>query len=155
MQLMIRDLEAGYGPAMMRGSRVDHLLVMLAALSFFVVRGGAAAVNDSSKSPEQLVRVTTDEMLGALRSHRDAISKDPRQLVSLMEQIIASHFGIRIMAREAFGKYWRRASEAQRNRFTNAFRHLLIDNYAAVFQKHGNQSIELWSVHAGSRKRWL
>ena len=107
---------------------------------------GLAAVNGEPRTPDGLVRTVTGDMLSALRTDREAIVDDPERLVSLMRQIIVPHFDTRIMARAALGKYWRRASADQRDRFAAAFRQLLIDNYAAVFRKYSNQSVDVLPV---------
>lgn len=135
----------------MRTHKIVYALTVFVLLSF-VVRPGAAAVSAGEPSPEQTVQTVTAEMLTALRSHQAAYKNDPRQLVSLIERIIVPHFDIRIMAREALGLNWRRATPEQQTRFMAAFRQLLVNDYATEFRNYSEQTVEFLPEHAGTGK---
>jgi len=127
-------------------SLVVVLLVLLAG------QPGSAVAGVENQSPEETVKTVTTEMLTALRTQQQAYKNDPRQLVSLIERIIVPHFDIRIMAREALGLNWRRATPEQQKRFIAAFRQLLVNDYANEFRDYSNQSVEFLPEHTGSGK---
>ncbi len=131
---------------MIRFARVRNAVAVFGAMALACVSLSLAAVNGDPRTPDGLVRTVAGDMLGALRTDREAIVNDPKRLVSLMRQIIVPHFDTRTMARAALGKYWRRASVDQRDRFGAAFRQLLIDDYAAVFRKYSNHSVDVLPV---------
>jgi phospholipid transport system substrate-binding protein len=133
---------------MRRSAPVRSSAALLGAIALVCVSLSLAAVDTSLQSPDGLVRAVTGEMLNALRSDREAIVNDRQRLVSLMQRIIVPHFDTRVMARAALGKYWRRASADQRNRFGATFRQLLVDDYAAVFRKYSNQSVDVLPVQS-------
>jgi phospholipid transport system substrate-binding protein len=134
---------------MMRGHKIGYYLVVF-GLVFLAGQPGAAAVGVEKQSPEETVKTVTTEMLTALRSQQEAYKTDPRQLVSLIERIIVPHFDIRIMAREALGLNWRRATPEQQKRFMAAFRQLLINDYANEFRNYSNQTVEYLPEHGGT-----
>jgi phospholipid transport system substrate-binding protein len=134
---------------MMRGHKIGYYLVVF-GLVFLAGQPGAAAVGVEKQSPEETVKTVTTEMLTALRSQQEAYKTDPRQLVSLIGRIIVPHFDIRIMAREALGLNWRRATPEQQKRFMAAFRQLLINDYANEFRNYSNQTVEYLPEHGGT-----
>jgi phospholipid transport system substrate-binding protein len=137
------------GVNMMRGHKIGYYLVVF-GLVFLAGQPGAAAVGVEKQSPEETVKTVTTEMLTALRSQQEAYKTDPRQLVSLIGRIIVPHFDIRIMAREALGLNWRRATPEQQKRFMAAFRQLLINDYANEFRNYSNQTVEYLPEHGGT-----
>ena len=135
----------------MRAARVRRTVAVFGALALACASLSLAAVNSDPRTPDGLVRAVTRDMLKALRNHREAIVNDPRRLASLMQQLIVPHFDTRSMARVALGKYWRQASDDQRDRFASAFRQLLVDDYVAVFSTYSNQTVEVLPVRSRPR----
>ena len=140
-----------HGEKMMQAHKIGYFLVVF-WLAFLAGQPGAAVAGVEKQSPEETVKTVTTEMLTALRSQKEAYKNDPRQLVSLIERIIAPHFDIRVMAREALGLNWRRATPEQQKRFMAAFRKLLVNDYAEEFRNYSNQAVEFQPEHAGSGK---
>lgn len=140
-----------YGEKIMRIHRIGYSLVVF-WLAFLAVHPGAAVAGVENQTPEETVKTVTTEMLTALRSQQEAYRSDPRQMVSLIERIIVPHFDIRVMAREALGLNWRRATPEQQKRFMAAFRKLLVNDYADEFRNYSNQAVEFLPEHAGSGK---
>jgi phospholipid transport system substrate-binding protein len=138
---------------MMRAHQIGYSLVVF-WLVFLAGQPGAAAVGVEKQSPEETVKTVTAEMLTALRSQHAAYKNDPRQMVSLIDRIIVPHFDIRIMAREALGLNWRRATPEQQKRFMAAFRQLLVDDYVNEFRNYSNQDVEFLPEHAVSGKNY-
>ena len=136
---------------MMQAHKIGYFLVVF-WLAFLAGQPGAGAVGVAKQSPEETVKTVTTEMLTALRSQQEAYKNDPRKMVSLIERIIAPHFDIRFMAREALGLNWRRATPEQQKRFMAAFRKLLVNDYADEFRNYSNQAVEFPPEHAGSGK---
>lgn len=136
----------------MHAFRISNAIVSLGLLAMLLVPLSAAAVGADVESPSGLVKAVSHQVVDALRRNRETIRNDPPQLVSLMERAIVPHFDIQLMGREVLGKYWRRATADQRTRFLSAFRKMLIDDYAAIFGKYTNQSVELLPTHAPSHR---
>ncbi len=90
---------------------------------------------------ETLVRQTTQRLLDALERERPVLDKHPQRIYSLVRKIVLPHFDFQRMARSVLGKYWRRASRAQRRRFVEGFRQLLVRTYAKSLQEYSGQKV--------------
>lgn len=136
-----------HGKKMMQAHKIGYFLAVF-WLAFLAGQPGAGAVDAEKQSPEVIVKTVTTEMLTALRNQQEAYKNDPRQMVSLIERIIVPHFDIRLMAREALGLNWRRATPEQQKRFMAAFRKLLVNDYSDEFRNYSNQAVEFLPEHA-------
>lgn len=90
----------------------------------------AVAVAASDLAPEALVRQTTDRWLAALEAAGARVDQDPQYLYRLVDEIVMPVVDLEASARLVLGKHWRAASEAQRIRFREDLRQLLIRTYA-------------------------
>lgn len=114
--------------------RLIALLLLLA-----VGLGGAWAA--APAEPLDLVRDTSDRMIGALRENRDELNQYPSRIYDLVDEIVLPHFDFRAMAQWVLGKHWRQASAEQRERFTAEFRNLLVRSYAGVLLEYSNEEV--------------
>jgi phospholipid transport system substrate-binding protein len=111
--------------------------VLLAALLVLVVPVFAA----QEQLPQELIRSVTSSVLDTLRSQGDDIRTDQNKLVALMEDKVVPYFDFRLISGQVLGRYWRTASEQQRDQFTEAFQKLLTNTYAAVFGRYEGQTV--------------
>lgn len=114
----------------------------LAGVFVAVVMLLAVPASATDSAPEQLVRSTTNEMLALFVENREMIENDPRSLYGLVDDVVLPHFDFQRMSQWALGKYWRRASNEQRARFTEAFRNLLVNTYSSLLFDYTNQTID-------------
>jgi phospholipid transport system substrate-binding protein len=103
----------------------------------------AAAVYAAEPSPQALVQSVTTDVLHTLHTEGADVTKDRARLVSIMEQSVVPYFDFTLMARQVLGRYWRSAGAEQRQQFTEAFKQLLTNTYAAVFGHYVNQTVEV------------
>ncbi len=120
-----------------RGIASIVLVVLLAWVN------AAAAANES---PQEMIRSVTGNVLETLREHNADNAMSQKQLVALIEQQVVPYFDFNLMSAQVLGRYWRNASEAQREQFT-AFRQLLTNTYAAVFGRYEGQAVEMLGMH--------
>ena len=106
-------------------------------------RAALPAGGPSDLSPQALVQAVTTDVLSALREHGGAVTESRAKLVLLIQDRVVPYFDFRLMAVQVLGYHWRRANESQRQQFTEAFRQLLTNTYAAVFGQYNNQRIEV------------
>ncbi|MDH3638424.1 MAG: ABC transporter substrate-binding protein [Gammaproteobacteria bacterium] len=92
-------------------------------------------------SPETLVKNTTDQVLGELKSNREVLLKDQGKLYALVDKIVLPHFDFERMSRLVLGKYWQRATDEQRSKFIGEFKDLLVRTYATALFEYTNQRI--------------
>jgi phospholipid transport system substrate-binding protein len=97
-----------------------------------------AAVQD----PQQMVRETGDRLLAELSARKSELEADPRLIYPLVEDMVLPYFDFREMSQAALGRFWRDASEAQREGVTREFRELLVRTYATALLGYSGQQIQ-------------
>ena len=102
----------------------------------------AAAVED----PQQLVRETGDRVLAEVSARKAELEADPKLIYPLVESTVVPHFDFRQMSQSALGRYWRDASESQKEGLTREFRELLVRTYASALLGYSGQKIEYLPV---------
>jgi phospholipid transport system substrate-binding protein len=107
----------------------------------------------SAEEPLEVVRQTADRMLDELREHRSELEADPRLIYGLVEEIVLPRFDFELISRYALGKYWRTASEAQREAFIENFRNLLVRTYAHTLLNYSDQDIRYMPVRKGGNDK--
>jgi phospholipid transport system substrate-binding protein len=109
---------------------------MRALLRIVVVVGSAlaiaAAADEAQPGPSEVVETAARSMLDALDADRAAYRKEPEKVGTLVERYLLPHFDIQYAARLVLGVHWRDATPQQRERFSDAFYHTLIDNYGSA-----------------------
>ncbi|WP_408646863.1 MlaC/ttg2D family ABC transporter substrate-binding protein [Sulfuriferula plumbiphila] len=116
------------------------LVAGLAALSLLVVAHGQAAGADVA--PDVLVKTTTQEVVAILKKDKDIQAGDTRKIYELVDAKILPNFDFNHMTMLAVGKYWPRATPAQRQLLIQEFRTLLVRTYASSLTAFNNQAIE-------------
>jgi phospholipid transport system substrate-binding protein len=115
--------------------------VRVLAAFVLLLSGAAAAVAGTGIGPDELVRETSQRMFATLEAERDRVESDPAVLYGLVEEIVVPHFDFERMGRWVLGKYWRRASREQRQRFVAEFRTLLVRSYATALLEYPDHRI--------------
>ncbi len=90
----------------------------------------AANLTADRDDPYVLVRDTSQRMLSVLRKQREQLEQKPELIYGLVDDIVIPHFDFMRMSRWVLGRYWRKATPQQRERFANEFRTLLVKTYA-------------------------
>lgn len=119
------------------GTRLLALLIVTTALP-------AAAASD----PRALIKEVTERTFEQVESSRAILEQDPGQLDALVEGILMPHFDFDTMARSTLGKHWRKATPVQRERFTAAYRMLLVRTYATALLDYGDEQVEYLPMSA-------
>lgn len=95
----------------------------------------------AGKSPDILVRETTDKVLSELRTNHNALQADVNRLYQIVEDIVLPHFDFKRMSKLVLGKHWKKASEVQRQKFEREFKALLVRTYATALFEYTDQEI--------------
>lgn len=109
----------------------------LLAVGLAVGATAAAAVQPA----QELVQQTTDKMLSTLKAERVTIEQHPSRIYDLVNQIVLPHFDFERMSSWVLGKYWRTATPAQRQKFTEEFRTLLVRTYGKSLSAYTDNKI--------------
>ncbi len=123
-------------------------LLLLCLIAF-----GAASVNVAAAEPQpplEMIKQTADRMLAKLKEEQAVIRKDPTRIYTLVSDIVLPHFDFERMSSWVLGKHWRTATPAQREKFTEEFRNLLVRTYATSLADYTDRKITYFPVRAES-----
>ena len=98
----------------------------------------AATVAD----PKIVVKQSTEQVLQALRAEGESLKKRPQRLYEIINELILPHFDFRQMSKWVLGRYWRQASELQRDEFVRQFELLLVRTYSDALVEFRNETLE-------------
>ena len=94
------------------------------------------------QSAQELVRSTAEYVLSQVRARKAELEKDSSGIYALVQEKVIPHFDFRLMTRAALGRYWRQATEEQKEKLTNEFRELLVRTYATMLLGYSDEKIE-------------
>ena len=100
------------------------------------------AVAEEMSAPQALVKASTDKMMQSLKDNNAQLKADPDLIYGLVTEVLTPNFDFEKMAKLALGKNWRGLSEAQKVRFTDEFRLLLIRTYSTAMLEYSDEKIE-------------
>ena len=80
--------------------------------------------------PDQQVKQTTEQMQALIREHHKEYKANQPAFYKVVDEVLTPRFDVRYIAQLVLGKNWRAASADQRDRFTAAFKAMLIRSYA-------------------------
>lgn len=113
------------------------LFLSLLSLTVYAVTSSA-----SSTQPDELIKATSEKVLSALEKNKEKYAQQPEELHSLVKDIILPHLDFRAMSKLALGKNWRKADDAQQERFVEAFKTMLIRTYSKSLTEYAGQAIK-------------
>lgn len=114
-------------------------MVMLMSMAFapaFYVKA-----DESMPEPQAIVKDASDRMLKSISDNKDVLEQDPDKIYALVEEILMPNFDFDKMSKLALGKNWRKANAAQREKFTEQFRLLLIRTYSTAMLEYTDEEI--------------
>lgn len=105
--------------------------------------------------PEDTVRAVTERVRALIEANRAAYEADPARFQREMEAELLPGFDTRYIGQLVLGAHWREASEAQRERFIQAFKNHLVRSYAGALLRHAGNVQLAWKptrISAGGRE---
>jgi phospholipid transport system substrate-binding protein len=129
---------------------MKHLLRWLGlAVSLF------ASVSVAANTPEEVIKHTTDEVLTRVRAEEAMLKADTGKLYGLVNEMIIPHFDFDAASRLVLGKHWRGATDAQRARFVDAFKKLLVRTYANALFQYVDETITFKQTVSDGNQVWV
>src|SRR5262244_689935 len=116
---------------MMRSFAIAALTLSLAGTGIARAADAPAPAQDAS-DPSKLIEDCANRMLKDLDAHRAEYRKDPTKINKLVDEVLLPHFDTQYAARLVLGRYWRDATQDQRQRFIDAFYKSLLENYGSA-----------------------
>ena len=96
------------------------IAIMCLAVTAFAAPAGQL------EDPQQLVDATIEQLRAEVTRDSLLIDADPVYAMNLVEAAIAPHIDVRLTSRLVLGRHWRDANPAQRDRFVDGLRRLLL-----------------------------
>ncbi len=104
----------------------------------------------ASDNPVDMLGSVTADVLVQLKSHKADFEAHPDQLQDMMDRLMLPHVDLEGMSRWVVGRTaWTKATPDQQTRFTQQFRHLIINTYSGALSSYRNQTIEYLPVRGG------
>ncbi len=118
-----------------------HLISGLAGSVLCLVLGlsPAMAENPTGKKAEAFISGLADQAIKALTI--PDISQDERK--RRFRVMLNDNFDVRTIGRWVLGRYWKRASEAERAEYLNLFEKLLVVTYVDRFSKYSGENLRV------------
>ncbi len=110
-------------------------------LSFFValLASGPTLAADTAvipgPGPQELIEKVSQDLLREIDANRASFNSDPAKLRAMVDRVVLPSFDAEYSARLVLGKYWRTATQQQRQRFVDAF-------IQSMMRKYGNALLE-------------
>lgn len=104
----------------------------------------------AQSDPLQLVKQTADGVLQKVLDNRAKLNEDPSLIYVMVSDEVLPHFDFSQMTRSAMGKYWRRASDAQKAAIEQEFKQMLIRTYGVALLNYSGQEIQYSPVKASA-----
>jgi len=96
---------------------------------------------DSDQSPRDVVKASTERLVAALKQHQVEIQTDRPLAESLAETHVLPHIDFERVNQLVLGRHWEAATPDQRERFTRAFRRLLMSVYVTAMVTYADRII--------------
>lgn len=105
-------------------------------LGFIIILLPLISTAEASVAPDELVRVTSEQMQKTLSANREMLKKNPDAIIGLVDEIVVPKFDFVRISAWILGKHWRRATPEQRGRFIKEFQDMLLNTYASAILEY-------------------
>ena len=117
-------------------NQLKILFLSLTLLSSFVFTASAFAKGAEVQAAEDSVIKITNSVSQELEANKALIKSDPMALEKLVRRRILPFIDFDAMSKLTLGKFWKRSTPDQRNRFKNAYREMLVKSYTKTMQRY-------------------
>ena len=100
----------------------------------------------ATPEPLALVKETSDRVLAAVTERKEELNAAPEKIYALVDDIVLPHFAFERMSRLVLGKYWRKASDTQKQAFVEQFRVMLVRTYGVALLNYSGQAIKYFPM---------
>lgn len=132
---------------------LKKILLSVLFISFFVP--AVWANNNDVAAAQQRVLQVTQSIAKKLETNKVQYSKAPALLNVMIRREVLPFIDFDAMSKLTLGKYWKRATPAQRQRFVNAYREMLIRSYGKTMLKYAGASIRAGKSSANKKPGYV
>ncbi len=106
------------------------------------------AVAAGPGDPAAFVREFSAQAIGVLADH--SLSGEHRQRA--FRDLLTAGFDVKAISRFVLGRYWRKATEAEREEFTALFEDLIVATYSKKFSDYSGQTLKVEAIREENEK---
>ncbi len=106
-----------------------------------------------AESPNAVIEEAAKLLDQAIEGRRDELAEDKEALYALIDEILLPRFDQRYAAQLVLSRHWRTASEADRQRFINAFYDHLMHMYAEAVLDFDLANLEVLPFRGDATKK--
>lgn len=117
------------------------ICVNLIALPTFA-EDSASTKASQHLAPKAVVEHAATQMIDRLIADKEKVINQEYYVEHLVEEVLLPVVDHVYMARRVLAKHWRKASDAQKKQFVEAFKHKVIRTYAGAFKAFDGEKIE-------------
>ena len=111
--------------------------------AFWLAVGLGHAAEEPAPSPEDVVQQVSDDILQLIEDSRDYAEEDPERFFVEVEELLAPAVDFKGFARGVMAVHYKRASDDQRERFTETFKWGLVRTYSLALTEFKDGEITL------------
>ncbi len=115
---------------------------LLMSLAFTAVLA-AMPVNGEEQSPQEVIESAVQQLAEKMDGRQEELAADRQSLYALIDEILLPRFDRKFAAQFVLAKHWRSATEAQRERFIEAFYQALVRRYADGLLEFEQDKVEV------------
>lgn len=104
--------------------------LLLLATAFFAI-----GLAHAQEAPDVLIKRMTNEVINIAQTDKDIQKGNLEKISKLVDEKVMPHVDFRKTTSLAVGKYWRQATDAQKESLIKEFRDLLFYTYASAISK--------------------
>lgn len=120
-------------------------LCLFSILVFFAINN----VNATTRSAEEIVKTTSEQVIERLVAQRAELDVHPEKIYSLINELVIPHFDFVSMSKWVLGKAnWNGANQKQQEQFVNEFRTLLVRTYAKALLEYSDHEIRYLPIES-------
>ena len=98
-------------------------------------------------SPYVLMQQTADKLFSDIKANQGKIKSNPEYLRTIVRNDLMPHVHVKYAGQLVLGKSLSSASEAQREKFFDAFGQFIEQSYAQVLTQYSDQKADGWKIY--------
>ena len=107
-----------------------------------LVLSGRPGIADANVSPSEFIASLGDRAVSALTGSQ--LSREERE--TRFRELLETHFDVPAIGKFVLGRYWRAATDEEKQEFLKLFEELLVKSYARRFAEYSGESFEVRNV---------
>ena len=115
-------------------------LVNIVVVALLCIAGVAQA---EMVAPDELIKTTAQDVLTIVKQDKDIQAGNQKKILALVDAKVLPHFDFVRMTQLAVGKYWRTATNEQKQALVTEFRNMLVRTYTKAFTVYRDQTIDV------------